>query len=363
MSWVLTIVGLALLIILHEFGHFSVAKAVGMRVERFSLFFPPTLAKIRRGETEYAIGAVPLGGYVKITGMNPQEPLPPEVAPRSYFRQPVWKRVVVIAAGPAMNVLLAFVILWGVFLVKGNPYTTATNTIAVVESHQPASGVLRPGDQLVAVDGRMGPLSVLSQQIATHHCPGTPTAGCAATTPVRLTVRRNGHLLNISLVPRYDPVAKRTRVGFGFQEKTVFLPVGPGRALSLSADRLWSVTDQTVTGIVKVFYNSQARSQVHGIVGISTVTSRQFHYGVVEALYTLAIISLVLAVVNLFPFLPLDGGHIFWALAEKVRRRPIPYSVMQQASVVGILLIAFLAITGLSNDINTLQNGGFGRTR
>jgi regulator of sigma E protease len=363
MSWALTVAGLAMLIILHEFGHFSVAKAVGMRVERFSLFFPPTLAKVRRGETEYAIGAIPLGGYVKITGMNPQEQVPPEVAPRSYFRQPVWKRVVVIAAGPTMNVLLAFVILWGVFLVKGNPNTTATNTIGIVESHQPASGVLRVGDQLVAVDGRTGPLTALTQQIASHHCPGTPTPGCAASTPVRLAVRRHGRLLNISLVPRYDSRVKRTRVGFGFQDKTVFHSVGPGRAISLSADRLWSVTEQTVTGIVKVFYNSQARSQVHGIVGISTVASQQFHYGVVEALYFLAIISMLLAVVNLFPFLPLDGGHIFWALAEKVRRRPISYAVMQQASVVGILLIAFLAITGLTNDINTLQTGGFGRTR
>ena len=92
MSWFLAFVGFAALIILHEFGHFAAAKAVGMRVERFSLFFPPLLAKVRRGETEYAIGAIPLGGYVKITGMNPNEEIPPEVAHRAYYRQPVWKR-------------------------------------------------------------------------------------------------------------------------------------------------------------------------------------------------------------------------------------------------------------------------------
>src|SRR5918997_3737607 len=112
MSFLLAFAGFAVLIILHELGHFAAAKAVGMRVERFSLFFPPLLARKKRGETEYAIGAVPLGGYVKITGMNPAEDIPPEHAHRAYYRQPVWKRVVVIAAGPAVNIVLAFLILW-----------------------------------------------------------------------------------------------------------------------------------------------------------------------------------------------------------------------------------------------------------
>ena len=100
MSYVLAAAGFAALIILHEFGHFTAAKAVGMRVERFFLFFPPAIVEVRRGETEYGIGAIPLGGFVKITGMNPEEKLPPEVAPRAYYRMPVWKRIVVIAAGP-----------------------------------------------------------------------------------------------------------------------------------------------------------------------------------------------------------------------------------------------------------------------
>ncbi len=91
---------------LHELGHFTAAKAVGMRVERFSLFFPPTLFSVRRGETEYAIGAIPLGGYVKITGMNPEEigDLEPEVARRAYYNQAPWKRIVVILAGPGVNI-------------------------------------------------------------------------------------------------------------------------------------------------------------------------------------------------------------------------------------------------------------------
>ncbi len=120
MSWVLAFLGFAMLVILHEAGHFFAAKAVGMRVERFALFFPPLLYKVKRGETEYGIGAIPLGGYVKITGMNPAEEIPPEHAHRAYYRQPVWKRIVVIAAGPAVNIVLAFVILAGVFMSPGH---------------------------------------------------------------------------------------------------------------------------------------------------------------------------------------------------------------------------------------------------
>ena len=123
MSWLLAFVGFALLIILHELGHFAAAKAVGMRVEKFSLFFPPTLVSKKAGETEYAIGSIPLGGYVRISGMNPSEDLPEEVRDRAYHSQPVWKRIVVIAAGPLVNLVVAFLLLF-VFYFGVGPYET-----------------------------------------------------------------------------------------------------------------------------------------------------------------------------------------------------------------------------------------------
>ena len=190
MSYALAAAGFMALIVLHEFGHFTAAKAVGMRVERFSLFFGPLLVKVRRGETEYGIGPIPLGGYVKITGMNPHEEIPPEHAARAYFRQPVWKRIVVIAAGPVMNILIAFVILWAIFAIHGTEQPSSR--IDRVEKSQPASGVLRPGDRVISVDGKTGSLATLSTQIAAHRCAGTPTAGCLATTPARIVVDRDG---------------------------------------------------------------------------------------------------------------------------------------------------------------------------
>src|SRR3954451_8619954 len=126
MSFVLAFLGIVSLIMLHELGHFAAAKAVGMRVEKFSLFFGRMLVKVRRGETAYGIGPIPLGGYVKISGMNPREELPPEVAHRAFFRQPVWKRVVVIGAGPAASILTAFALMWGLLALHGTYEATST---------------------------------------------------------------------------------------------------------------------------------------------------------------------------------------------------------------------------------------------
>ncbi|MFI5009865.1 MAG: M50 family metallopeptidase [Solirubrobacterales bacterium] len=363
MSWVLTFVGFIVLIVLHEFGHFAAAKAVGMRVERFSLFFPPKLLGITRGETEYAIGALPLGGYVRITGMNPGEEIPEEVVHRAYYRQPVWKRLVVIGAGPAMNVLVAFLLLWGVYALSAQHPRTDRARIASVQAGHPASGVLRPGDVLLAVDGL--PVRLNSStgtgnfiaEISSHHCSGRPVQGCAASTPARLTVLRGSQMLNVEVIPRYNAKLGRTMVGI--ESQPVLYGESAGRAASSSVSAMWHVTSLTVSRISQIFVNEKARSEVHSIVGISTVASEEFSYSVPAALYLLAIVSLSLAIINLFPFLPLDGGHIFWALAEKVRGRPIPFAVMERASVAGFALVLVLFMIGFTNDIHTFSNGGF----
>ena len=189
MSWFLTILGIALLIVLHELGHFAVAKAVGMRVERFSLFFPPTLWKVKKGETEYAIGAIPVGGYVRITGMNPSEDLPEEVRDRAYHAQPVWKRMVVIAAGPFVNFVLAFVLLLVFYSMLGP--REVTGKIDTVQKGYPAFGKLHPGDKVVAVDGTSGTPVQLSKRIATHKCAGKQVEGCHGT-PVTLVADKEG---------------------------------------------------------------------------------------------------------------------------------------------------------------------------
>ncbi len=355
----LTFIGISALVLLHEFGHFAAAKAVGMRVERFSLFFGPLLVKFKRGETEYGIGPIPLGGYVKIAGMNPSEEMAAADAHRGYYRQAVWKRVVVIGAGPAMNILVAFLILFGVYATSDERVVTDRARIASVEAGMPASGVLRAGDQIVAVDGRPvvvhgESLSFISR-IASHRCAGTPVSGCRASTPAVFTVERNSKRLNFSITPRYNAAAKRTLVGItsGFVLGRDSLT----EAMGSSVSQMWNVTSTTVSRIGQVFTSSAARKQLHGIVGVSDVASQAFNFGVADAMYVLALLSLSLAIINLFPFLPLDGGHLFWAVAEKLRGRPIPFSVMERASAVGIALVLVLAVIGFSNDISSLSNG------
>ena len=367
----LAFAGFAALVILHELGHFTAAKAVGMRVERFSLFFPPLLAKVRRGETEYAIGAVPLGGYVKITGMNPQEEIPADVAHRAYYRQPVWKRIVVIAAGPAVNLVLAFLILWALFWADGVARTDIG--VNAVERDTPAAQVLRPDDLILSIDGVPGyrpdqsddeierRLTALTDAVAAKRCAGGATTdGCRAAEPVQVTVLRDGRRLTLPVRGFYDAELKRMRLGFSFGVPST-RPVGAGEAADLSVSAMWNVTTLTVDRIAKIFVSSDARKDVSGVVGSYEATRQSFEFDTTQAIRILALISLSLGVINLFPFLPLDGGHIFWALAEKVRGRPIPFSVLERASVVGIMLVGLLFIIGLSNDIGRITSGeGFG---
>ncbi len=366
MPYLYAFLGFVALIVLHEGGHFMAAKAVGMRVERFCLFFPPLIAKVRRGDTEYGIGAIPLGGYVKITGMSPHEEIPPEILPRAYYNQPVWKRIVVIAAGPAVNIVLAIVIVWVLLMSSGEIISQSVSTrVATVDRAGAAAHVLKPGDRIVSVDGVRGPEPKLHRLIERHRCAGTPTTGCLASTPVRLVVRRGGRLVPVSLRPRYQKVS----LGHGKSETEMLIGIVFAahdrvthptflQAGSDSVTKLWSVTTTTVSRIVHIF-EPKDRRQLHGVVGSYDATANYFAASTTEAFEVLALISLSLGIINLFPFLPLDGGHIFWAIAEKVRRRRIPFAVMERAGVVGFVLILVLFVIGLSNDITGLSNGTF----
>jgi regulator of sigma E protease len=365
-SLLLTLLGIVVLIVLHELGHFTVAKLVGMRVERFSLFFPPTLFRIKRGETEYAVGAIPAGGYVKITGMSPEEigGLEPEVARRAYYTQAPWKRIVVILAGPGVNIAIAFLLFWAVLL-SGSlngastlgrldpavPTLVPSTSVLAVERGAPADKVLLAGDRIVAVDGHRATVESTKAAIASHRCAGTLTNRCRAATPVRLTVLRAGHDVALSIYPRYSKEAKRMLIGFGFGSVRSFGVLGAaGAALS----EMWHTTTGTITGFGKALTSSKVRGEVRSIVGITEVGNKSVSAGPADALVFLGYLSLILAVINLFPFLPLDGGHVLWSLAEKVRGRRVSLASMWRFSSVGIVLLAFLVFNGVGNDISRL---------
>ncbi len=403
MSWLLAFAGFALLIILHEFGHFVAAKWTGMRVERFFLFFPPKLWSVKRGETEYGIGWLPLGGFVKITGMNPDEvdppegqeervrdvgllervesvdqeqdpdvsvpgqPLSPELRERAYYNQPVWKRIVVIAAGPAMNVLVAFVLLFAL------AYTAERISgpgleIGELTTDSPAQGLLQEGDKIVSIDGVAANgqdgddrASSFREQIGTHTCRGPLTEGCEASTPVEVVVERDGRQVPVKVTPRYDPGAEQALMGVRFEPTDITaLDPSPPEAAEFALDRMWFVTSQTVTILARII-DPEQREQISGVVGSYEATRQAINLDAQLAIGILAVISLSLAIINLFPFLPLDGGHIFWSVVEKIRGRRVPFSVMEKSGAIGFVLILMLAFIGLTNDIDRLTSGeGFG---
>jgi regulator of sigma E protease len=287
--------------------------------------------------------------------MNPDEDLPEEVRDRAYHAQPVWKRIVVIAAGPAVNLVLAFVLLFLFFLAVG-PYEIG---IAGVEKGYPGAGTLRVGDQIVAIDGRAVQPEQITERVSAHRCPERPpTRGCEAATPVAITVVRGGERRTFELTPVYDPKAKRTRIGFQYGSLETREDLSVGGALEIAADRFWFITKATLELPARLI-DPEQRKEISGVVGSYEVTRQTILNQLEDVIGILAIISLSLAIVNLFPFLPLDGGHIFWAIVEKVRRKPVPLRVMERAGVVGFMLVILIFLIGLSNDIDRLSGEGF----
>ncbi len=364
MSWVYVFLGFCFLIILHEAGHFVAAKATGMRVERFFLFFGPTIWSFKRGETEYGIKSIPLGGYVKINGMNPEEEMPPGEEHRAYYRQKVWKRIVVAAAGPAVNIVLAFVILFAVFTIGG--LQDGKPVVLETSKGSAASSILKKGDDVVAIDGHS--YSALAGQeridkfgelIRSHKCAGAPTEGCVSTTPAKVTVRRNGQLETFEISPRYDAGEKKMLLGVAWSPSNHWASVSVGE----SADRSLGLMGEVVSRTGSVFshiFEAEKRKEISGVVGISDVGHQVVNEGWREAFLLLALVSLSLGLINLVPILPLDGGHIFWAIVEKLRGgKPVSIKVMERATIIGFALVLMLMFIGVSNDIGRITGEGF----
>jgi regulator of sigma E protease len=362
--------GFAALIALHEGGHFVAAKAVGMRVERFSLFFGPMFVKRTIGETEYGIGVIPLGGFVKITGMSPDEVFDdPAVAARAYVNQPVWKRIVVIFAGPLVNLVIAFFLFFGVLLHQGEGVVHPGEQVSSVVKGSAAAGALKSGDMLISIDGHAidktstaaeitASENELERVVSASKCTGAQTDGCVASPAVKLIVRRDGKLMTLTLHPRYSKADARNLIGFDYGPPITYkdLPVLTGAHASV--DQMWTEVSGTFTALSHL-YQSKERKQLHSIAGIYTATEEATSQGTADGLWLLGGISLALGVFNLLPFLPLDGGHIFWALIEKLRRgRRISLATMERASYVGLALMLCLVVIGFSNDISTFVHGG-----
>jgi regulator of sigma E protease len=181
--------------------------------------------------------------------------------------------------------------------------------------------------------------------------------GCVASTPARVVVERDGRLVPLTVRPEYSERADQTLVGFGM-EATDLGPVDatPAEAAGNAADQIWFITRETMGVFANIFHRAD---ELSGPVGSYEATRQAFTFDARFALGILGLISLSLAIINLFPFLPLDGGHIFWSLVEKVRGRPVPYATMERGAAVGFMLVLMLFFIGMTNDIGRLTGEGF----
>jgi regulator of sigma E protease len=230
--------------------------------------------------------------------------------------------------------------------------TTVPSTgVLAIESGTPAAGALKVGDKIVAVDGRSATIESARAQIASHGCAGAPHDGCRSATPVAITVLRDGRRVTLDIYPRYDATLKRMLVGFEFGSPK---PFGALAAAGAAAGEMWHTTTGTFSGLGRALTEPKARNEVSSIVGITDDVHETIVEGPGKALVFLGFISLVLGVMNLLPFLPLDGGHLLWSLLEKLRGRRVSLGAMYRYSSIGMLLLLFLVVNGVGNDISRL---------
>jgi len=353
-SYVLAFLGFASLIILHEFGHFAAAKAVGMRVERFSLFFGPMLWKVRRGETEYGIGPIPLGGYVKITGMNPNEDIPPEAVPRAYYNQTVWRRVVVILAGPAMNFVFAFLVYATLFAAVGVELPSNAPRVGGVSPGLPAEQVgLQAGDRIVSVD---------DQPIETWEALSKAVLDSKGAR-LRLVVERDGAQFPIEVTPALQDT--RTMFGedagqvyrIGIEASHEWSRVGPLTAVGMAAEQTWTASAVVLKGLALMLQGRVPLRELGGPIAIARAAGQQARAGARYFLSMLAFLSINLGVLNLLPIPALDGGHLAFFGVEGLLRRPLRARHREIAQQVGLLLLITLMVFVFYNDIHRLVQG------
>jgi regulator of sigma E protease len=335
-----------------------------MRVERFSIFFGRPIARFTRGETEYAIGWLPLGGYVKISGMTVGEDIPSEVAHRAYTAMPAWKKIATILAGPAVNIALAIVIFATIFWI-GIPTGTPTTTVAGIQTESAAQRAgLQPGDELIAVNGVRA--NGDAERVRAELQSGEPGE------TVRLTIERDGATIQRTAelqvledptgATRTDPETGRPVTGLGFTFGIVEGPTvrsGPIEGLANGWDFTWFIVKENVRVIGDAFTSSEARGEINSIVGVGAVFNEVADDGLITMLRFIGVISLALGIFNLLPILPLDGGHILFALLEKVKGSAFSAATYGRASFIGLALVMLVFVIALQNDISTLTGEGF----
>ena len=342
-----TIIVLGVLIFIHEFGHFLLAKICGVRVDAFSLGFPPRLLHKQVGETDYRLSVIPLGGYVKLLGENPNDEVPPELEHRSFVHHPLWHRFLIVLAGPAFNFLFAILALFLVFAVAGIPY--ATTEIGEVTADSPAARAgLQKGDKILAVAGQpVSRWNELSPKIKEH-----------GERPLTLEVKRGGKAWQVTVTPQRQEITdafggkvSAMLIGIRASDAVGVDRVGPLVALKQGTNFSLGIAWVTLESIYKLLAREVPLKTLGGPIFIAQVAGKQAEAGVTYLIQFMAILSVNLAMLNLLPIPVLDGGHLFFIIWEAVRGKPVPVKHREMAQAVGLMLILALMALVIYQDI------------
>jgi regulator of sigma E protease len=336
-----------LLIVIHELGHFLVAKYLGIGVERFSIGFGPKLASFRRGETEYMLSVIPLGGYVKLIGDDPRGADGDH--PRAFLKKPISHRIAVVAAGPLANFALAVVILASVHWVGvPTPQISELPEVGEVVANSPAQQAgLQPGDRILMVDG--APVSKWEDlvQIIHQHI----------NTPLQLRVQRGTQTFEVTVTPKPGTVIRALEevevglIGVAPHVDITVLRYSAPIALWKGLEKTYELSDLTVRSLVKMVQGKISPKHLAGPVGIFQMAGQQAKVGWLPLVSLMAVLSISLGILNLFPIPVLDGGHILFFALEGLWGQPISPRKQEIATQVGLFLLVALMLTAFYNDL------------
>jgi regulator of sigma E protease len=350
-----TVIVLGVLVFVHELGHFLMAKLFGVRVDAFSLGFPPKLLHKQVGETDYRLSVVPLGGYVKLFGENPKDEVPPELEPVSFSHHPLWHRFIIVLAGPAFNLLFAALALFLVFAFSGIPYLT-TEIGGVKEGSPAAQAGLQKGDRVLSVAGqavqRWDDLSVKIRQNGEQ--------------PLTLSVRRGDRDFQISVTPQrmettdiFGGKVSAVIIGITSGDQPAVEKVGPVQALALGVLYTGRITVLTLESLYKLVAREVPLKSIGGPILIAQVAGKQAEMGATYLVQFMAALSINLFLLNLLPIPVLDGGHLFFFTLEAIRGKPLPMQHREMAQGLGLMLLLALMILVFYQDILRLMHPQF----
>lgn len=348
---------LGVLIFVHEFGHFITAKLFGIKVLKFALGFGPKLIGKRYGETEYLICALPLGGYVKMLGEQPGDEVGPDQKLRSFAAKAVWKRFLVVLAGPLANLISAVVIFSVVVLITGIPQPLPSTEIGQITPGSPAEQAgFQVGDVIQAINDK--PISTWQEVSETIKNGGGK--------PLALTVQRGKEVLWLSGIPAKSEVKNlfgevvdhRYLLGIAQKESLKYEPTTIPGALRSGLTQTWFYMELTVVSLWKMIQQVIPASQMGGPIMIAQMAGEQMKAGWLNLFAFMAVLSVNLGIINLFPIPVLDGGHLFFFAIEALRRKPLTLQTQERLQQVGIALLGSLMLFVFYNDFVRIFSKG-----